>query len=548
MEPVFLDDVQQLKIEQDGFVVVPLLTAEELGACRAIYEALKHESPELPFYTSHWSPDQQHRQKVDNRLRPILSKNLHPLLNNYRDLYGYFLVKEPSPESFFRLHQDWTLVDETQFTGITAWCPLTDTNSTNGAFHVVRGSHRFLNNVRGQNIDLPYREILSYVEPQFATPIYLKAGEAIIFDQRLWHYSPPNMSKETRISVAVIAIPMKAPLMHFVGNRLSETKTEVYPYEVPLDFLQTHRVGDIPNKSWRGNTKQIVNTGQIRAVEFDMMYKDSHKSPRSVFKNKSLEAEFFETGFVKTPLLSNHQVNACLEIFKEMDIQKREGRYNSLEIISGDHRKIVQHALEDVIGLSVLEMLDEYKFVAFNLAVKRALGDTEFHAHIDDIHVNEAVANSVNCWIPLVDVDEKNGALYFVPKSHKLSQPIRGIGLPFAFEDKLNLILKHRKIIHLRAGEALFFHTKMIHGSGMNNSGLERPAIIVGTIPIESEPIVYTRHDEVRHNQVEKFIAPPNFYTCMEIGKRPKGFQSLGVYDYMPIEMTDDAFESIICR
>lgn len=541
-KPVFLNTEQQLALEVDGFVKVPLFGKSEVESLLAAFERTEKDAPNAPFYTSHWSESMDHRKEVDSLVRPILSNSILPLLDNYKDVFGYFLVKNPTAQSFFRLHQDWSLVDESKYVGITAWCALADTNATNGAFHVVKGSHRFLPNVRGLNIELAYRDILSYIEPQFTTPVYLKAGEAILFDQRLWHYSPPNISDQKRVSVALVCIPEQATLMHYVGHgKPSDAVIDVDAYQVPDDFLQSHKVGTIPTEAKKtGSFKQ--NVQQLRAVDFDALNKDGYRAPRAAFRNKVLEEEFFENGFFKAPLLTQEQVRSCLEIFKEVDIQQRQGKYNSLEIVLGGHRKIVQQAIEEIIGGTILEKLADYKFVGFNLAVKRTLGDTEFHAHIDDIHVNEALGNSVNCWIPLVDVNETNGALYFVPRSHKLSQPIRGIGLPFAFENKLELIRKHKQTISLKAGEALFFHTKMIHGSGFNNSGIDRPAIISGTIPSEAQPIVFMRHDEIRLDQVEKFVAPPEFYTSMEIGKRPKGFQSLGVYDYMPIEVSDQQF------
>jgi ectoine hydroxylase-related dioxygenase (phytanoyl-CoA dioxygenase family) len=548
MRPVFLNTEQQQKIEYDGFVVVPFLTTDEVDLCSAIYKDLEHESPTLPFYTSHWSTDKQHRKRVNDRLRPILSKNLHPLLRNYRDLYSYFLVKEPSPESFFRVHQDWTLVDETQFTGITAWCPLADTVSHNGAFHIVQGSHRFLGNIRGENIDMPYRDILSYIECQFTTPVYLKAGEALVFDQRLWHFSPANMDTKKRVAVGIIMVPKEAPIRHYKAiNAFDRFDYQAEIYQPDDDFLLTNSFGGSSSPYPKiGETR--LPKKQLTEVEFDRLYGSNFRSNRPVFQEPNLEHEFFEKGYFTTQLLNNAQIEKCKEAYKNADKGQTEIRYNSLEITEGDHREKIKTSLEQIIGDSIKEKLLDYKFIAFNMAVKKVDENTAFDAHIDDIHVNEAEANSVNVWIPLVDVNETNGALYLVPKSHKLPQPLRGIGVPFVFKDKLHLIEKHKVTLNLKAGEALFFHTKMIHGSPGNKSDSERPAIITGLIPDECEPIVFMNHDQLPHGKTEKFHAPEEFYLNLQIDKRPENFKSLGIYDIGSISLSDDEFESIICH
>ena len=51
---------------------------------------------------------------------------------------------------------------------------------------------------RGASIPNIYDEVYKSI-PELMTPIYLKAGEAIFFDQSILHYSPPNLSENKRI-------------------------------------------------------------------------------------------------------------------------------------------------------------------------------------------------------------------------------------------------------------------------------------------------------------------------------------------------------------
>ena len=91
-----------------------------------------------------------------------------------------------------------TLLDESVYTGFNIWCPLVDLHPDNGPLYVLPGSHRIVPTLRGSTIPAIYEEtheeILSLM-----TPVYIKAGTAIIFDQSIIHASPPNHSNQLRV-------------------------------------------------------------------------------------------------------------------------------------------------------------------------------------------------------------------------------------------------------------------------------------------------------------------------------------------------------------
>ncbi|MCP4123956.1 MAG: phytanoyl-CoA dioxygenase family protein [Bacteroidetes bacterium] len=106
-----------------------------------------------------------------------------------------------------------------------------------------------------------------------------------------------------------------------------------------------------------------------------------------------------------------------------------------------------------------------------------------------------------------INRDQQNGRLYVIRGSHKMEQPIRGIGLPFPYEEHRELIENNTWSLQLKAGEALFFHTKMIHGSPENSTDKDRPAIVAGLIPEEARPILYWSQSLVKtmHFQCKTF-------------------------------------------
>jgi ectoine hydroxylase-related dioxygenase (phytanoyl-CoA dioxygenase family) len=197
MKQVFKDPEHQKSFEMDGFVILPFYTKEEVEELKALYRKL-HPKDEEGFFPSTFSKDKNYRQTADSEIRRIGSRSIQKYCQNIQVMCGSFIVKSPGPDSVMQVHQDMTLVDETEFTGINIWCPLIDLTKENGVLYALPGSHRLKPTYRGSTIPGLYddvqEEIVNYMKP-----IFLKAGEAIIFDQSIIHYSPPNLSDDVRI-------------------------------------------------------------------------------------------------------------------------------------------------------------------------------------------------------------------------------------------------------------------------------------------------------------------------------------------------------------
>jgi len=264
----------------------------------------------------------------------------------------------------------------------------------------------------------------------------------------------------------------------------------------------------------------------------------------SIFFDKEKQDLFNEQGYLVLDLLCNEEVIACTEVYKNSDNLERGTRYNTLEVNDYDNRKYVYEALLKILSKPILNRLNGYKFIGFNFAVKKGTGKN-FPSHIDDSHTDDHF-RGVNVWIPLVDVNAENGALYVVKRSHLLPLPIRGIGLPFAFERFEDIILRKAEKISYKAGQALIFDDRIIHGSPANSTDEERPAIIAGLIPENAEPKIYIRHNELVNEEVELFEAPTEMFFKLQIGKRPVGFKSLGVFEYKHSSLSESTFLSIL--
>ena len=283
---VFKSEVHQHQLEQEGYVKLQALGEKQISELLAIYE--KGKSPELdhPFYTSNWSADIDYRKKIDAQVRPILEEALAGLFQDYKCMFGYFLVKRPSAESMFRVHQDWTMVDESNFTGLTAWFALTDTTVENGCFHVVKKSHLFSDHVRGSEIVSPYCDIQDEIEKEFCTPLEVKKGEVVLFDHRLWHYSPPNFSKQDRVAAGMVLIPSETTFVHY---HLNTGSGKLSTFKADDDFLINTGFGDdIASKGYELVAEKDFQQSQLDFSEFKNRYYKFNPESNSSWSIKSL--------------------------------------------------------------------------------------------------------------------------------------------------------------------------------------------------------------------------------------------------------------------
>ncbi len=197
MKRIFKDPEMQSNFERNGFVIVDMYSKEMLEKVVSFYHEM-HPDKQAGFYPSAYSDNKTYRNRIDQELTQLCKPKLDELFVDFQVMNGCFIVKQPGLDSYLHVHQDMTLVDESRFVGINIWTTTVDLTTTNGVLYLLPGSHRFFPTYRGHTLpgfyDPIQEEIKDYMEP-----FYLKAGQAIIFDQSIVHFSPPNLSDEMRI-------------------------------------------------------------------------------------------------------------------------------------------------------------------------------------------------------------------------------------------------------------------------------------------------------------------------------------------------------------
>lgn len=193
---IFKDAALQETFHREGYVIVPFINKDQVQQLQALYTSIYPKGVE-GFFTTTFANDVNHREKVNRSIREICKGQIEALFRDYKILFSSYIVKAPGENSELKMHQDMTLVDEKQFSGMNIWCPLVDLDAENGAIEVLPKSHRFFETYRGSSLPDIYDNVVEEIKPLMKS-CRLKAGEAIIFDQSIIHYSPANLSKKER--------------------------------------------------------------------------------------------------------------------------------------------------------------------------------------------------------------------------------------------------------------------------------------------------------------------------------------------------------------
>jgi ectoine hydroxylase-related dioxygenase (phytanoyl-CoA dioxygenase family) len=481
MTPVFKDEQRQAQFERDGYTVVQFYTEAEIEELNKLYNDL-HPADEQGFYPSTFSQDKNYRQKADEEIRRIGNRTIEDTLHNHRVVCGSFIVKYPGPESEMCVHQDMTLVDETQFTGMNIWTPLVDLTDDNGVLYVLPKSHRIWPTYRGATVPNIYQDVTKEIT-DYMTPLYLKAGEGVIFDQSIIHYSPPNVSNDRRVVTNI-----------YFTQKDAKFRTAYYNSEVAIDKIELFEQSDsfmTDFEQFGDNIYDRPKIGKSLGL-FDYHFnrltvKDLEQNYRkgkvpAIFKDETLQANFDKNGFVKIPFLRTEQIAELDQLFDDMHPElPTEGFISGSYSSDMEYKQKASDNFKRIFHESYERYFQNYTAFGGSFLFKMPSENSDLVLHQDWTIVDEEKSVALNCWVPLCDTDENNGTLMVVPGSHYPNFPVnRAPTLDFWFNGNDDLIREKLVPMNAKAGEAVILNQSLIHYSPPNRSEKIRKAITSG--------------------------------------------------------------------
>jgi hypothetical protein len=234
--PFLVDATLDASLQEDGFVVVDLLDAEELLRVTAAQLALRcsGDSGLTIDFARH---NRRVMHEIHALLAPIWERHLPGLFSSYRPVVSTFVVKHPGPGSEMLLHNEPTFVDPEFGPCFNVWIPLVDVDPSldNGVLELVPGSQDLPAGLSGFDTPVLFRPFERYIR-RFAQPVSVRAGQAVIYDTRMLHASRENRSSSPRPAIAAAVAPVGAPLIHVLSS--GRHGREVY--EVDESFFLDH--------------------------------------------------------------------------------------------------------------------------------------------------------------------------------------------------------------------------------------------------------------------------------------------------------------------
>lgn len=195
------DAAVDLKIRQDGYAVVDLLERDAVEYLLERWDEVRTSHP-LVWDPTGLAATIRHppvNEVADAFISPVIASALAPLLPDHVPLMSSFLVKRPhAPE--LPPHLDWRLVDEVTALSGGCWVPLEDVDRSNGALGVYPGSHHSVTFDRTPE-EPGHDWVADYAADRHqGVVLELTAGQAVLYDHRLVHFSPPNPTDRVRIA------------------------------------------------------------------------------------------------------------------------------------------------------------------------------------------------------------------------------------------------------------------------------------------------------------------------------------------------------------
>ncbi|RED92309.1 phytanoyl-CoA dioxygenase family protein [Marinoscillum furvescens] len=245
----FNDKATQRQFDQDGYCKLQLLSPDAITDLTAFAKdfimAEEVKNTDYGMYVS-LEEEASRKQKITDYVRSVVAPALSEHVSNYKIHLGGYLIKAADDQKYTFPHQDWIFVAHgTSAVSATVWISLLDIGPENGTLGFLKGSHKFLDFPIGSPspaVPTPAmgKEPIIFEHLTFET---VKAGEALIFNNKTIHAALPNSGSFPRLAVGIGITPADAPLHHYFLN--PENEKELLQLRVNESFYMTYNNDDL---------------------------------------------------------------------------------------------------------------------------------------------------------------------------------------------------------------------------------------------------------------------------------------------------------------
>lgn len=552
MRTTLINPADEAHLDRFGFAVVDFLDERLIEELSAVHDEIGEapDDPGMALYFGFHSKSTDYKWRAHNRLSEMLAAKAAETFDRHDIYLAIFITKWPGPNSGFGPHQDPTLLDERSFRGVTLWAPLTATGRSesgidNGMLHVVPGSHRFAQYARVRDVNQwIYADVESEILTKHGVGIPTRPGEAIVFDDRLIHYSAPNATDTPRVVVSLGVRPQETTCVLVRANdagsmSLYEVEDASFidvtasaqhlwlpdgepiatldpppaqmsaadfaahceAVERPACVVEPTRIEPSAGKvsvdpdlfcAFCGATEDLVDPDRSGKGKAQLQCRSCRNE-----RELALTTPLPEVGYTIAKPISPAALDRCRALAAAHSGVMNAPYWSSNVHASRAEAGAIDAELTEVIGNELAAALPGYRPFIGALIAKCAAEGSYVDIHQDWTYTDERTHRCVLAWIPLTDVDEHNGGLFVIDHSHRWTDGIRP-GDTFVESPTSGIqeeLWAMAEPVALAAGQPLLYDPALLHGSTPNGSDALRVAVAVGFAPIGAD-LVHFQHDE----------------------------------------------------
>lgn len=269
MNLIFKQEHIAKEFSNEGYIQLPNVPVRLIEKCKELF---LHHFGELPdgMYISHYENDLAKNIRVSEALLDLFQPWLNEVFIDYKFILGHFISKSHKNSSEFRLHQDWSVVEEESEPFVHIWVPLHDTSKENGGLYVLPKSHRFFGNKRSGSLNIPFVDINEDLKPHIKN-LSVARGEAILYHPALFHGSLPNLSQQPRNTVLLTLTSKEAILKYFHQNEEGQIDSYYVKTEELLGNLKHLANGGSPINYTTKESLEVSNSLDNDSIDNDIL-------------------------------------------------------------------------------------------------------------------------------------------------------------------------------------------------------------------------------------------------------------------------------------
>lgn len=227
------------------------------------------------------------------------------------------------------------------------------------------------------------------------------------------------------------------------------------------------------------------------------------------FAEEAMNAAYLKDGYVTVPLCDAGMLKHLQQLYYRFDPDIKAPFYCSNWKSHSDERMAENIGIRSVLTPVLSRIMPGYEMLYGAFITKRFHFNEKIHPHIDWQFVEEPKQVAFNVWMPFVNTGKMNGGLWIVPGSHCWTNEKRGPNIEISIPAEM---LKDKKDIPLRAGEAIIYDTRLIHGSYPNRWPSRR--IALANIMVPSGKNIVHHYKDPKSDEIVSFKVDADFYVA----------------------------------